>query len=1096
MKNTNQPNKYHIQPFDYYVLRTPLLPFNSFPDAEAIVIEKLLEDPLIREAIYLSSPSLLDALLQWIKHGVKSLKEEEKLKISFLKYLYRMSFRATPFGLMAGVSVGKFAPQTQITFAESKHNQRHTRLDMGFLGNFAIQLAKKSAIKPHLKYYPNPTLYQVGNYLRYLEYRLQKKGRSLHLVDVEDSGFIQQVVQQAQKGATIETLANLFVDEETTLEEAREFIDELIESQVLLSELEPTITGEEFLGRLIKILQKIPAQQHLAKALSQIAQQMQAIDDQPLGVEVEHYRQIQQAIEALTKEGQSDEAAKQKILAEKVQPQKVQSTNIQPGELFQVDMQNAVVQNTLHPQVAEEIAEAVEWLMLIRGASPNLDLESFKVDFRQKYEQQAVPLLQALDNEVGLGYPVKHQDSADFTPLVDDLVLIKDGKSANSSLELSQWTHYLQQKYYEVLHQGRINLELSKDDLTKLFTRPEDIKLAPTFSFLGTILASSSEAVDRGEFQVVATSAGGASVGKILGRFCYEGEELTDLLKQTFEKEQAAYPEAVFAEIVHLPMARLGNVLQRAVLRDYEIPIMATTAVEQEYTIKLDDLWLKMQGDRLVLFSKKLGKEVMPRLSSAHNYEMKSVPVYYFLCDLQTQFANGVTWSWLHLQNADWLPRVTLGKAILSKARWKVKAEDLKKVREAKDVHKLEKMQVLRTQFKIPQYVTAVFGDNKLPLDLSQLWPVKILLSLYKPSQNVVLEESLFDTQNLLTQGPEGGFTNEIVVPFHYTADVNKAGIDSLTSKELLDSTHQSITREFPLGSEWFYIKIYCGAKIADQIITQVIKPVADQLLSEQIIEEWFFLRYIDPNNHLRVRFKGQGMFYAQVIALLHQALAPFVTTGLVSNFYTDTYVREVERYGTTTMELSEKLFFYDSETVADILSLFEGEEIEEFRWLLALRGADTLMADFELNLSQRCQVIEDLKDSFARDFDFTDKSAKKQLSQKYREARTKIESVMVASYDEMHPLAAAFDCFHERSLRWQGVVQDIRAKCETSGEQSKLNTILPSYIHMMVNRLLRSKQRIHEVVLYDFLFQHYRSTIARAKNKKKNQTEITTENR
>ncbi|HAS41254.1 MAG TPA: hypothetical protein DCS93_12285 [Microscillaceae bacterium] len=1080
MKKTNQPKKYHIRSLDYYVLRTPLLPFNSFPEVEAIDIEKLLEDPLIREAIYLSSPTLLEALQQWIKNGVESPKEEEKLKISLLKYLFRMSFRPTPFGLMAGVSIGKFGSQTQVTFAESQHNQRHTRLDMGFLGNFAIQLAENTDIKPHLKYYPNPTLYQIGDYLRYIEYRLQDKGRTLHLVDVEDSEFIQLVVQHAQKGATIKALADLFVDEETTQEEAVEFIEALIESQVLLSELEPTVTGEEFLGRLIKILEKLPAKQQVTQALRQIAQQITAIDQQPLGVDVARYRQIQREIEALTKEIQEDSP-----------PQK-----ISPRELFQVDMQNAVVQNTLHPQVAEEIAEAVEWLMLIRGASPNMDLESFKVDFRQKYEQQAVPLLQVLDNEVGLGYPIKHQDSADFTPLVDDLVLIKNGRTANSALELSQWTNYLQQKYYEALHQGRANLELSKHELEKLFNRPDDIKLAPTFCFLGSVLASSSEAVDRGEFQVAVTSAGGASVGKILGRFCYEGEELTDLLKQTFEKEQAAYPEAVFAEVVHLPMARLGNVLQRAVLRDYEIPVMATAAVEEEYTITLDDLWLKMQGDRLILFSKRLGKEVIPRLSSAHNFEMKSIPVYYFLCDLQAQFADGVTWSWLHLQNADWLPRVTLGKAILSKARWKVKAEDLKKIREAEDAQKVDKMQALRTRLQIPQQVTAVFGDNKLPLDLSQLWPVKILLSLYKSSQNAILEESLFSEQNLLAQGPAGGFTNEIVVPFHYTANASEENAYRLTSEDLLASTHQPITREFPLGSEWFYIKIYCGAKIADQIITQAIKPVADQLLSEQIIEEWFFLRYIDPKNHLRIRFKGQGMFYAQVIASLHQALDPFVTSGLVSNFHTDTYVREVERYGATTMELSEKLFFHDSEMVAQILSLFEGEEIEEFRWLLALRGADAILADFGLNLSQRCQMMESMKDNFAQDFNFTDKSAKKQLSQKYREARTKIEDIMVETYDNTHPLAAAFDCFHQRSHRWKDVVQDIRAKCEALGEQNKLNTMLPSYIHMMVNRLLRSKQRIHEVVLYDFLFQHYRSAIARAKKQKKDQAAMTTENR
>ena len=901
-----------------------------------------------------------------------------------------------------------------------------------------------------------------------------------YLVDLENSEFIDVVLQNAQKGAKIKQLANLFVDEETTLEEATEFIEDLIESQLLLSELEPTITGEEFLSRLIKILHTIPNQQALVESLNHAFDQMQLIDSQPLGVDINHYQKIQQEIEALTQQIQTGE-----VKAAKVQ-------EVKPGELFQVDMQKTVIQNTLHPQVAEEIAQAVEWLFLIKGTAPNLDLESFKVEFRQKYEQQAVPLLQALDTEVGLGYPLKHQDSADFTPLVDDLVLVKNGRTAKSSLELSPWTHYLEKKYYEALHQGKANLELSTTDLEKLFTRPDDLQLGTTFCFLGNLLTASPEAVDRGEFQVAVTSAGGASAGKILGRFCYEGEELTDLLKHTFMKEQAAYPEAVFAEIVHLPMARVGNVLQRAVLRDYEIPVMATAALDETHTIALSDLWLRMHGDRLVLFSKKLGKEVIPRLSSAHNYEMKSVPVYYFLCDMQTQATNGVSWSWLHLENAEWLPRVTLGKAILSKAQWKIKPEDLKQIREIEDEQKVEKMQALREQLKVPQHVTAVFGDNKLPLDLSQLWPIKILLSLYKPSQSAILEETLFDEQNLLAQGPEGGFTNELIVPFHYTTE---ASAHLPAPANLFTFTNQAVTREFPLGSEWFYIKIYCGAKIADQIITEVVKPVADQLLSENVIEEWFFLRYIDPKNHLRVRFKGAGMFYAQVIALLHEALMPYVNTGLVSNFQTDTYVREVERYGTTTMELSEKLFCYDSQTIANILGLFEGEEIEEFRWLLALRGTDAMLADFGLDLQQRCDLVENMKDNFARDFSFTDKSDKKQLSQKYREARTKIQEVMSDPYDPTSPLAAAFECFRQRSQQWKGVIEAILAKCVAEGETNKLNTMLPSYVHMMINRLLRSKPRIHEVVLYDFLFQHYRSTIARAKNKKKHNEETTLQN-
>jgi hypothetical protein len=46
--------------------------------------------------------------------------------------------------------------------------------------------------------------------------------------------------------------------------------------------------------------------------------------------------------------------------------------------------------------------------------------------------------------------------------------------------------------------------------------------------------------------------------------------------------------------------------------------------------------------------------------------------------------------------------------------------------------------------------------------------------------------------------------------------------------------------------------------------------------------------------------------------------------------------------------------------------------------------------------------------------------------------------------------------------------------------EEVDLNDLITSYIHMMMNRSFRSRQRIHELVLYDFLYRYYKSVIAR----------------
>ena len=71
-------------------------------------------------------------------------------------------------------------------------------------------------------------------------------------------------------------------------------------------------------------------------------------------------------------------------------------------------------------------------------------------------------------------------------------------------------------------------------------------------------------------------------------------------------------------------------------------------------------------GDaRLMLYSARLEREVIPRLTSAHNYVWKSLPIYRFLCALQSQGAAWLGWDWGVLQRAPYLPRLTTGKLVL-----------------------------------------------------------------------------------------------------------------------------------------------------------------------------------------------------------------------------------------------------------------------------------------------------------------------------------------------------------------------------------------------------------------------------------------------
>ncbi|MGP8205537.1 MAG: lantibiotic dehydratase [Acidimicrobiales bacterium] len=62
---------------------------------------------------------------------------------------------------------------------------------------------------------------------------------------------------------------------------------------------------------------------------------------------------------------------------------------------------------------------------------------------------------------------------------------------------------------------------------------------------------------------------------------------------------------------------------------------------------------------------------MLPRLTSAHNWDHRSPPLYRFLSTLQSQgMAGSVSWSWAPFETAQFTPRVRWGRVVLALAAW------------------------------------------------------------------------------------------------------------------------------------------------------------------------------------------------------------------------------------------------------------------------------------------------------------------------------------------------------------------------------------------------------------------------------------------
>ena len=291
--------------------------------------------------------------------------------------------------------------------------------------------------------------------------------------------------------------------------------------------------------------------------------------------------------------------------------------------------------------------------------------------------------------------------------------------------------------------------------------------------------------------------------------------------------------------------------------------------------------------------------------------------------------------------------------------------------------------------------------------------------------------------------------------------------------------------RSFIIGDEWLYYKLYTGPKTADLVLTQIIKPVTDNLLARGVIDKWFFIRYADPKHHIRVRFHyTDASKVGEIINALQPSLATYIQQDLIWKIQIDTYQREIERYGENTMEASENLFFYDSKMMVDFLDMIDEEEGEELRWLFSIRAMDTLLTDFGYDEDQKLALMERLKTGFGKEFGMN-KFLKKQMDKKFREEHEKIKEFMVFTRDNNPDYAPIIDLLEARSEQNNTVANAIVQQVD----KNRLDNLMSSYIHMLMNRLFRSKNRLHEMVLYDLLFRTYKVAWGIRKFKQKAKT-------
>lgn len=712
------------KPFDTFILRTPLFPFNFVNKCLS-----LEQATIFYNALYLASPELYNELAK-NSFALKSVKENE----TYYKYYTRACSRCTPFGLFAGCSVGHWGDKTKVTIGEIKSHEVFPRLDMDYLGKIVRNLERNASIRERMLFYPNQTLYKIGDSYRFVESFYLKNHRLHQISSIESDIYIEQILKKAANGSYFFDLVNLLISLDISKDDASDFINSLIDSQVLVSSIQQKVTGEDIYADLVEELKRITNVEN-AEKISEIINFVKKIDFfKPSAISL--CNELINQIDTLHIDGTVN-------------------------HLLQVDLKiKAEVE--LSSKIQHIIHDAISCLNKITPFHNHKFITDFINKFTQRYEQREIPILEALDPDIGIGFGKNIIKGTD--DLIQQLFLIKDLPNDENLNQYSKLDKLLLTKYVDFFKFGADYVEITDNDLVGF--EENWLDLPETFTVMANLFYNNNQ-----NLEIYIKGVGGENALPPLARFCHLDDELLSLAKEISKKEEDLLSDFIVAEILYLPEAHLGNILLHPILYKYEIPYLTQSSVKKDFQISLSDIFVSVRNNTIYLRSKSLNKYIIPRLSSAHYYAGKCMPLYQFLCYLQLQNKRSpLYFSWGSLfEDMDFLPEVRYHNIILSRQSWLLKAKllDLWASFLKQPDQLLLEVRRWKEENKVPRFVTFSEFDNDLLIDFGNYYSISAFLKIAKKHSRIRVEEVLYEKYSSISSNYNGSFCNDFIFPFY-----------------------------------------------------------------------------------------------------------------------------------------------------------------------------------------------------------------------------------------------------------------------------------------------------------------------------------------
>lgn len=842
------------------------------PDGEAARLAWLREvwsQEDVAEALKHASPVLASQVRALCSSSTPAARDVRRAVSSVARYVLRAEQRATPFGLFAGV-----APAAIGTRARAKWGSDHVvigRPSAEWLAAVVERLESRPELLERLPVVVNNTATRRGDRL-IVPYQAdaQSDRRPAVEASVALTEPVRAVLEAAREPICAGPLADKLVADFPGAGpgKARRLVEGLIRNEVLITSLHAPSTETDALDYLLAQLDAVEAD-----TVTQVADTIREL------------RAVQADLcDCGSRSGRGRAAARMRAL--------VPGLRCHPLALdLRLDAEVELPQ-----EVAREVERAVG--VLARVSALPYGTAAWKAYQRRFYERYGIGTMVPLTEVVadsGTGFP----DGYPGAP--------SDGRRSRLSARDDTLVRLAQAAVLD----GRHEVVLTDELIAAMDLGPESPRVPPHLELGVRVHAASTEELQRGHFrlEVASVSRGiGVTTGRFLAVLAPEDRErlsaeLTDL--------PTADEGTVPAQLSFPPLLPTSAHVTRAP------QVLSTVISVQEHrsissdVLTPDDLAVACDGRRMYLAAPERGQRIEAVGMHALNLKEHTPPLVRFLTELsRAQCAQVTLFNWGAATAMPFLPRLRYGRTVLAPARWRLDASELPG-RDHPQALWDTALEEWRTRRRMPQRVALAEEDRRLLLDLDQAVHRTLLRRHLDRTRLAVLVEG----PDADTYGWCEGRAHEVVVPLRATRPPAWPLLPAPAPARRCSPAQI----QTPGVSALLLATLYGDRRRQDTVLAQHIPGLLDQLGSPP----WWFIRFRDPDHHLRVRI---ALPDPEAFAATAHAVGTWAnelrSAGLLSDVRFPTSYREMGRWGSgTAWDAAENVFRADSRAVLTQLS-------------------------------------------------------------------------------------------------------------------------------------------------------------------------------